>query len=159
MLYAVGAPVAESLPNCTLPPVENTSWFAERPVPRPTRGQKLFDSGKKRRHTVKHQVVVVRKRKGPGRAGPRRRVRIAAVSRTFPGTTHDKKVYDRTRAACPPGVRRTGDTAYLGTGLDTPTRRPPRGVLTARPKAGIRHVLSNSFGFGGQNITLIAGAI
>jgi 3-oxoacyl-[acyl-carrier-protein] synthase II len=28
----------------------------------------------------------------------------------------------------------------------------------ARPKLGIRHVLSNSFGFGGQNITLIASA-
>src|SRR5215204_3262964 len=30
----------------------------ERPIPRPTRGQKRFYSGKKRRHTVKTQVVV-----------------------------------------------------------------------------------------------------
>jgi 3-oxoacyl-[acyl-carrier-protein] synthase II len=29
----------------------------------------------------------------------------------------------------------------------------------AREKAGIRHVLSNSFGFGGQNITLIASRL
>jgi 3-oxoacyl-[acyl-carrier-protein] synthase II len=29
----------------------------------------------------------------------------------------------------------------------------------ARPVVGVRHVLSNSFGFGGQNITLIASAI
>ena len=29
----------------------------------------------------------------------------------------------------------------------------------AREKAGIRHVASNSFGFGGQNITLVASRI
>jgi hypothetical protein len=52
----------------------------ERPIPRPTRGQKTYYSGKKKRHTVKHQVVVVQKRKVPGQAGQKRRVRIAAVS-------------------------------------------------------------------------------
>ena len=41
---------------------------------------------------------------------------------------------------CPPGVPRTGDTAYLGTGLRTPTRRPPKGRLSARQKAGNRRV-------------------
>ena len=112
----------------------------EQAIPRPTRGQKRFYSGKKRRHTLKHQVVVVRKRKAPGRAGRRRRVRIAAVSRAFPGKTHDKKVCDATGAVCPPGVPRTGDTAYPGTGLRTPTRRPPEGQLTARQKAGNRRV-------------------
>ena len=112
----------------------------ERAIPRPTRGQKRFYSGKKKRHTVKHQVVVVRKRKTPGRAGQRRRVRIAAVSRVFPGKTHDKKVYDRTRVVCPPGVRRTGDTAYVGTGLTTPRKKPRGGALTAREKAGNRRV-------------------
>jgi hypothetical protein len=109
----------------------------ERAIPRPSRRQKRFYSGKKRRHTVKHQVVVVRKRK---RRGQRRRVRIAAVSAMFPGTTHDKKVFDRTRVVTPPGVPRTGDTAYLGTGLDTPTRRPRKGRLTARQKARNRRV-------------------
>jgi len=112
----------------------------ERAIPRPTRGRKRFYSGKKKRHTLKHQVVVVRKRKTPGRAGQRRRVRIAAVSGAFPGKTHDKKVYDRTRVTCPPGVKRTGDTAYLGTGLETPRRRPAKGTLTARRKAGNRRV-------------------
>ena len=29
----------------------------------------------------------------------------------------------------------------------------------AREKTGVRHVLSNSFGFGGQNITLIASRV
>lgn len=112
----------------------------ERAIPRPSRRQKRFYSGKKKRHTLKHQVVVVRKRKAPGRAGQRRRVRIAAVSRAFPGKTHDKKIYDATGVVCPDGVRGTGDTAYLGTGLCTPRRRPPKGRLTPRQKAGNRRV-------------------
>jgi hypothetical protein len=112
----------------------------ERAIPRPSRRQRRYYSGKKRRHTLKHQVVVVRKRKESGRAGQRRRVRIAAVSRAFAGKTHDKKIYDRTAVVCPRGVKRTGDTAYLGTGLCTPRRRPPKGRLTARQKAGNRRV-------------------
>ncbi len=112
----------------------------ERPIPRPTRGQQEFYSGEKKRHTVKHQVVVVRKKKTPGRAGQKRRVRIAAASGAFPGTTHDKKVYDRTRVVGPPGVKRTGDTAYQGTGLETPRKKPRGGELTARQKAGNRRV-------------------
>jgi hypothetical protein len=112
----------------------------ERVIPRPSRRQKRFYSGKKRRHTLKHQVVVVRKRKRPGPGAKPRRVRIAAVSPTFPGKAHDKRVYDRARVVCPPGVKRTGDTGYLGTGLDTPTRRPPKGTLTARQRAGNRRV-------------------
>ena len=112
----------------------------ERAIPRPSRRQKRFYSGKKKRHTPEHPIVVVRKRKQPGRASQRRRVRIAAVSRVFAGKTHDKKVYDRTRVVCPRGVPRTGDTAYIGTGLCTPKRRPPKGTLTARQKAGNRRV-------------------
>ncbi len=41
----------------------------EQPTHRPARGPKRYDSGKKKRHTLKHQVVVVRKKKRPGRAG------------------------------------------------------------------------------------------
>ena len=115
---------------------------ALRPILRPTRRQRRFYSGKKKRHTLVHQVVVVRRRKKPGpQAGPQpRKVRIAAVSRAFPGRTHDKKIYDQTRTVCPPGVPRTGDTAYLGTGLRTPRRKPRGGELTARQKAGNRRI-------------------
>jgi hypothetical protein len=112
----------------------------ERPTRRPEGGQRAYYSGKKKRHTIKTQVVVVRRRKKPGPGAEARRVRIAAVSPAFPGRTHDKKVYDTTRVVCPPGVRRTGDTAYVGTGLETPTKRPPGGALTARQKAGNRRV-------------------
>jgi hypothetical protein len=110
----------------------------ERAIPRPTRRQKRYDSGKKKRHTVKHQVVVVRKRKKPGRGAKKRRVRIAAVSGAFAGKTHDKRVYDRSRVVVPRGVARSGDTAYVGTALETPTKRPRGGKLTARQKAGNR---------------------
>jgi hypothetical protein len=112
----------------------------ERPTCRPVRGQKRFYSGKKKRHTLKTQVVVARVRKRPGVAGQRRRVRIVAVSATFPGSTHDKKVYDRTGVVIPAGVTGYGDTAYVGTGLKTPRRKPPKGALTPRQKAGNRRV-------------------
>jgi hypothetical protein len=112
----------------------------ERPTARPVRGQKRFYSGKKRRHTLKTQVVVVRVRKRPGRGRQRRRVRIAAVSPTFPGSVHDKKVFDRTRVVIPSGAAGYGDTGYLGTGLTTPRRKPPKGRLTRRQKAGNRRV-------------------
>ena len=112
----------------------------ERPTRRPRRGQRAYYSGKKRRHTLKTQVVVVRRRKRPGPGAKPRRVRVAAVSAAFPGKTHDKRVYDRTRVIAPPGVRRTGDTGYVGTGLETPRKRPPGGALTARQKAGNRRV-------------------
>lgn len=110
----------------------------ERPTCRPVRGQKRYYSGKKRRHTLKTQVVVVRVRKRSGREP--RRLRIAAVSPTFPGSVHDKKVFDRTRVAVPAGTTGYGDTAYLGTGLKTPRRKPPKGRLTSREKAGNRRV-------------------
>ena len=112
----------------------------ERPINRPARGQKRYYSGKKKRHTLKTQVVVARVRKRPGVRGQPRRVRIKAVSGTFPGSVHDKKVYDRTGVVIPPGVPGCGDTAYLGTGLRTPRRKPCGGELTARQKAENRRV-------------------
>lgn len=112
----------------------------ERPTARPVRGQKRFYSGKKKRHTLKTQVVVARVRKRPGRGGQRRRVRIVAVSATFPGSTHDKKVFDRAGVVIPAGATGYGDTAYIGTGLKTPRRKPRDGELTPRQRAGNRRV-------------------
>ena len=112
--------------------------------PGPGRGQRAYYSGKRKRHTAKHQVVVVRRRKRPGPhpgGVPRpRRLRVAAVSPMFPGRTHDKRAYDRTRVTCPPGVARSGDTAYKGTPLRTPHRRPPKGKLTARQRRANRRL-------------------
>ena len=112
----------------------------ERPTARPVRGQKRYYSGKKRRHTLKTQVVVVRRRKRPGRGRDRRRLRIVAVSSSCPGSVHDKKLFDRVGVVIPPDATGYGDTAYLGTRLRTPRRKPPKGALTARQKAGNRRV-------------------
>jgi len=59
------------------------------------RDQRRFYSGEKKWHTLKVPVVAVR----AGRRGPRRRVRIVVVSRAFPGSFRNKKVYDRAGAA------------------------------------------------------------
>src|SRR4051794_448361 len=112
----------------------------ERPTRRPGRGQREFYSGKKKRHTIKTQVVVVRRTEPPGPGAKPRKLRIAAVSASYPGRVHDKKVYDRARVVGPPDAKRTGDTAYLGTGLVTPTRKPRGGALTDRQKEENRRV-------------------
>jgi hypothetical protein len=106
----------------------------ERPTRRPTTGQREFYSGKKKRHTIKNQMVIARRTKPPGPGKKPQRLRIAAVSESFPGSVHDKKIYDRTRAEVPPDARRTGDTAYIGTPLETPARKPRGGQLTASQK-------------------------
>lgn len=110
----------------------------ERPTRRPTEGQRVYYSGKKKRHTIKTQVVVVCRAKPPGPGVKPQRLRIAAVSRSYPGSVHDKKVYDRAGVIAPPDARRTGDTAYLGTPLETPTRKPKGGELTAAQREGNR---------------------
>jgi hypothetical protein len=112
----------------------------ERPTRRPAKGQRDYYSGKKKRHTIKTQVVVVRRTKPPGPGEKPRKVRIAAVSESHPGRVHDKKVYDRARVVGPRDAKRTGDTAYVGTGLETPTRKPRGGELTERQKAANRRV-------------------
>jgi hypothetical protein len=112
----------------------------ERPTRRPKRGQRAFYSGKKKRHTIKTQVVVARERKAPGSDPGPRKLRIVAVSGSVPGSTHDKKLYDRSRVVAPPGVKRTGDTAYLGTGLETPTRKPRGKGLSDEEKEGNRKI-------------------
>lgn len=116
----------------------------ERPTRRPKRRQRRCYSGKKKRHTLKNQVVVVRKRKKAGRrkAGQRekRRLRIAAISPTSPGKVHDKKVYDRSRTLVPPGVVGIGDTGYQGTTLRTPTKKRPGQELSQRQKRANRRL-------------------
>lgn len=118
----------------------------EQPCNRPGRGQAAYYSGKKKRHTIKHQVIVVRKRKPPGRrpAGSRphpRRIRVAAVSPAHGGRTHDKRVYDQTRATSPPGVPRTGDSGYQGaSGMSVPHRKPKGRDLPPRKRAGNRRL-------------------
>jgi DDE superfamily endonuclease len=114
----------------------------ERPTRRPVKGQREFYSGKKRRHTIKTQVVVVRRTKPPGPGAKPRKVRIAAVCESVPGSMHDKKLYDRSRVAAPPDAKRAGDTAYLGTPLRTPDRKPRGAELTGAQRERNRRLAS-----------------
>jgi hypothetical protein len=99
----------------------------EQPVNRPKRGQRGSYSGKKKRHTVKHQVVVTRKLKGPDE---KQKVRIKAVSKAAKGRVHDKKVYDRSRLQIPHGVPKSGDSGYQGSDLRVPKKKPRKGQLS-----------------------------
>lgn len=95
----------------------------EQEIQRPQKGQKRWYSGKKKRHTIKHQVVVDQKG------------RICAVSRAHKGKVNDKKVYDRERVWIPPGVPKTGDKGYQGAqGMHTPIKKPRGGTLTKAQK-------------------------
>ena len=107
----------------------------EQPVHRPKRGQRRSYSGKKKRHTVKHQIVVTRKRKGPGQ---KQRVRIQAVSKAAKGSVHDKKLYDRSRLQIPPGVPKSGDSGYQGSDLRVPVKKPRKGQLSDEQKCSNR---------------------
>jgi hypothetical protein len=99
----------------------------EQPVHRPKRKQRRSYSGKKKRHTVKHQVVVTRVRKG---SGEKQRVRIKAVSKAAKGCVHDKKLYDGSRLQIPSGVPKSGDSGYQGSDLRVPKKKPRNGQLS-----------------------------
>ena len=103
----------------------------EQPVHRPERKQRRSYSGKKKRHTVKHQVVVTRVRKGPGE---KQRVRIKAVSKAVRGRVHDKKLYDRSGLRLPAGVPKSGDSGYQGSDLRVPKKKPRKGQLSDEEK-------------------------
>ena len=99
----------------------------EQPVHRPERKQRRSYSGKKKRHTIEHRVVVARKGKGPGE---KQKVRIKAVSKAARGRVHDKKVYDRSRLQIPAGVPKSGDSGYQGSDLRVPKKKPRKGSLS-----------------------------
>ena len=110
----------------------------EQPINRPKKKQKQSYSGKKKRHTIKHQVVVIRKKKKDEKA--KQKVRIAGVSKSAKGSVHDKKVYDRSRLVFPKGVPQTGDSGYQGTTMEVPHKKPKKGELTAEQKASNREL-------------------
>jgi DDE superfamily endonuclease/Helix-turn-helix of DDE superfamily endonuclease len=109
----------------------------EQSVNRPTRKQRQSYSGKKKRHTLKHQVVVTRKRKGPGE---KQKVRIKAVSKGAKGRVHDKKLYDRSRLRIPKGVPKSGDSGYQGSDLRVPKKKPRKGQLSDEEKRANRRL-------------------
>jgi hypothetical protein len=109
----------------------------EQPVNRPKRKQRRSYSGKKKRHTVKHQVAVTRKRKGPGE---KQKVRVQAVSKAARGRVPDKKLYDRSGLRIPEGVSKSGDSGYQGSDLRVPKKKPRKGQLSDDEKRSNRRL-------------------
>ena len=102
----------------------------ERPIQRPKdpERQKMFYSGRKKRHTVKN-IVITDKRTG----------KIKGLSATVEGKKHDKKVADEAGFRFPKGSKLWKDTGFQGyepEGVETfqPKKKPPGGELTAEEK-------------------------
>ena len=77
----------------------------EREINRPKKNQENYYSGKKKKHTLKNQIIVDPHNK-----------KILSVSDTVPGTVHDKKLLemDGILNHAPPDSVCMGDLGYLG---------------------------------------------
>jgi hypothetical protein len=105
----------------------------EQPVQRPKRGQKRWYSGKKKRHSIKNEIITTE-------AG-----RIVSVSKSAPGTVADITIRRRG-----PPLSETAhaymDSGYQGyqddhPAIDIPYKKPKKGKLTKLEKE-YNHALS-----------------
>lgn len=104
----------------------------EQQTNRPKKGQKRWYSGKKKRHTIKHQVAVAKVKKKKN--NEKTKIRIKAVSKSFYGKTHDKRMYEKSRTRSSDKTGKYGDSAYLGTVLIIPKKKPKGKELTKDQK-------------------------
>ena len=121
----------------------------EQPTNRPTRRQRAYYSGKKKRHTLKSQVGV-----------DEETGRVVHVPPSVPGPTADLKVLKRSRllGCVPKGVGVIGDKGYIGAAGLRPgvvcatPRRKPRGKpcppedrrynrAVSRRRIGVEHTI------------------
>jgi len=95
----------------------------EQQIQRPQRKQKKYYSGKKKRHTIKNQIVVDSQGK------------ILSVSKSSPGSTHDKKLYEKTSIYTDKESKPIGDLGYLGVSkIEIPIKKPKGKDLTKEQK-------------------------
>ena len=92
-------------------------------------------SGKKKRQTIKTQIHV-----NPGG-------KIKAVSKSFSGNVHDKRVYDNSKTVVfirgnPGKVKKKGDSGYLGTECVVPKKNSKLRKLTEKEKL-FNHILAS----------------
>jgi len=111
----------------------------EQIIERPTKKQRKYYSGKKKKHTIKHEVTVVCKKNTK-----KQKLRIASVSKSFTGKTHDKKIYTTNRKTIPPDVEQIGDTAYIGkdVNITVPFKSSKLNKLTKEQKLSNRKLSS-----------------
>ena len=111
----------------------------ERTIQRPAKNQEFYYSGKKKRHTVKNQILVHPHTK-----------RILAVSKTVEGKRHDKQLCedDGLILRAPPGATGLADLGYQGLSGSShlkvvlPYKKPYRNELTPGQKK-TNHVISS----------------
>lgn len=84
----------------------------EQAIERPKRGQKRYYSGKKKRHTIKNEVIATEKG------------RIVYVSKSAPGTVHDISIRRR-GPPLPKGSHGYADSGYQGYQNDHPDLEIP----------------------------------
>jgi hypothetical protein len=95
----------------------------EQQIRRPKKQQKKFYSGKKKKHTIKNQLTVT-----PNG-------RILSVSRSVPGSKHDKKLYDESRLTYLRNIKPISDLGYFGVeGITMPNKKPKGKELTVEQK-------------------------
>jgi hypothetical protein len=95
----------------------------EQPINRPKKGQKKYYSGKKKKHTMKNQIVISDKMK------------ICSVTKSVEGKKHDKKLYDESRIYPVEKSKFSGDLGYLGApGITIPKKKPKNKELTEEEK-------------------------
>jgi len=95
----------------------------EQQIQRPKNGQKNYYSGKKKKHTLKNQIVIDTKGK------------IRSVTKSTPGKKHDKKLYDETKLIRPKETDLIGDLGYYGVNqMKLPHKKPKGKELTKQQK-------------------------
>ena len=73
----------------------------EQQIQRPKHSQKHYYSGKKKKHTLKNQIITDSQGK------------IRSVTKSIPGNKHDKKLFDETKLKLPKQVDLTGDLVIM----------------------------------------------
>jgi hypothetical protein len=95
----------------------------EQEINRPKKGQKKYYSGKKKKHTIKNQIIINDKMK------------ICSVTKSVEGKKHDKKLYDESRIYSMEKSSLKGDLGYLGSaGITIPKKKPKKKELTEEEK-------------------------
>ena len=105
----------------------------EQPIQRPSRKQRCWYSGKKKRHTIKSEITITEQG------------RIVGVSKPAPGRVHDLEIRRR-GAPLPKGAHAYADSAYQGlqrdhSGIEIPYKKTKTRPLTKDERA-YNHALS-----------------
>lgn len=105
----------------------------ETPLPRPfdNERQRRVYSGKKKRHTLKTQVIT--DEKGD----------ILSIEAGYRGPKSDIRIYQETKQNLPPPLQqkeKIGDKAYLGDDIKVPKKKPRGGELTEQEKEENRKI-------------------